>query len=916
MNERLEWLKREFLQRREKNPSFSQRAFATRLGLSPGYVSDLFAEKKPLTPELCERLAVRLGYRHGSLPFLHTGSLAPLLSHIPAVLPDSLVGRQAEFTHALHALCAEEPCRRVALSGYPGVGKTTLALKLALSPQVRRRFTDGVLWLSVGPESDLQRLVTRVALDLKLPIGPGMDPIGAVRRALARGRHLLVLDDVHFREHAETLRLGGAECAHLLTTPYSEIASYFSPGDAVVLQPFSREEALTLVAAEAPAVHGRFAREVEELLGGTAHLPLVLTMVSRHLRRVFGNGSARRCLAAFAQLRASLAASDSEESIRCPIFGSQHTMISLRPLFEPFVRGLNPVLRSALERLGCLPVGPATFPEELAARVAGVSLEGIDELCRAGLLVSASENRLMLPAFVKQALGLAADESEVGCARLIEWAQRFVAENSLRLARVLDEVVVLEEALRKAVPLSKLDEAECLADALRGIYLFQGNRERMDALVATLRQSPDRRISLRGSIYSSLAETNWGDQLAALASLNALIESLSHAECEFEQGPLRLLASNAYVLNQRSTSGGCRLDGTDRHRRIFKSLPASLRSENSQQALLIAGLGELSRNPAKGIRYHQRAFWSSARARKPILALLSAAHLASSLRDLERSAESAAVLRQALASHDLGFLHIAEFSLRRRLAMACLDLGLTDESLTQSSLALENFRKHGSSLELRATLVFLVYLHGEREEDAEQMRWFSRAFRYAELCGDTFVMLDVLHAVWHRAMTRGDVPSARAYWERMEVLAQRVSPFHKHISLRAGVRTLLAEGRAVEARPLAVEALAIAPPFGWVRHICIEALTEVHLALGERACAESVFTLLGPGEDEKINVRKRMARLRLEALFLQQSGRVEEARDKLRCAMFDANAPKFWQRLVETTLAQVEREGSAVGRVG
>lgn len=57
-----EWLRAEYLQRKEKNPNYSIRAFARRLKISAGSLAELLAAKRPLTGNMARRLADELCY--------------------------------------------------------------------------------------------------------------------------------------------------------------------------------------------------------------------------------------------------------------------------------------------------------------------------------------------------------------------------------------------------------------------------------------------------------------------------------------------------------------------------------------------------------------------------------------------------------------------------------------------------------------------------------------------------------------------------------------------------------------------------------------------------------------------------------------------------------------------------------------
>ncbi len=113
--------------------------------------------------------------------------------------------------------------RRVVLWGLGGIGKTTLAQALALDPQVLDRYHNGVLWATVGPESEPRAWLRAWSRRLGLTV-PEDEPVWSLHERVRQAvnapwrRHLLVLDNVWRAEDAEPLLVGGPECGVLLTT--------------------------------------------------------------------------------------------------------------------------------------------------------------------------------------------------------------------------------------------------------------------------------------------------------------------------------------------------------------------------------------------------------------------------------------------------------------------------------------------------------------------------------------------------------------------------------------------------------------------------------------------------------------------------------------------------------------------------
>lgn len=61
-NDYIDWLKKEFLERRSRNFRYSERAFAATLGLSPGFLNLIFQRKKNLSASRAKEVAKQLNW--------------------------------------------------------------------------------------------------------------------------------------------------------------------------------------------------------------------------------------------------------------------------------------------------------------------------------------------------------------------------------------------------------------------------------------------------------------------------------------------------------------------------------------------------------------------------------------------------------------------------------------------------------------------------------------------------------------------------------------------------------------------------------------------------------------------------------------------------------------------------------------
>jgi DNA-binding SARP family transcriptional activator/tetratricopeptide (TPR) repeat protein len=151
---------------------------------------------------------------------------APSVCQLPAALAD-FTGRAADCADLIAAISPDEDqpgVPVVAISGQPGVGKTTLALFAA--HQVRARFPDGQLWVPLAGASARPREPAEVLGELLRALGmPGSaipDEISeravCYRSRLAGRRMLVVADDAASAAQVRPLLPGTAGCALVVTS--------------------------------------------------------------------------------------------------------------------------------------------------------------------------------------------------------------------------------------------------------------------------------------------------------------------------------------------------------------------------------------------------------------------------------------------------------------------------------------------------------------------------------------------------------------------------------------------------------------------------------------------------------------------------------------------------------------------------
>ncbi|MBN6051023.1 SARP family transcriptional regulator, partial [Nonomuraea sp. RK-328] len=296
---------------------------------------------------------------------------------VPAQLPVDLrcfVGRTAELDR-LAAVATGEPAATAAIcaiSGPPGVGKSSLALRWAHLN--RDRFPDGQLYadLSMVDPADAAMILPRFlgALGVQeAEVPSGVEArIGLYRSMLASRRVLVVLDDARGAEQVRPLLAAAPGCMTLITSRSELSGLAVAEGAALVrLDVLPAADARHLLAARLG--EPRLAAEpeaTEQIIHRCGRLPLALAIVAAQL--------AGRTDLPLPEVAADLSRADAD----LEPFAHSDPAIDLRTVFGRSYRDLpEPAIR-LFRRLGRHP-GPH-LPLAAAASLAAVPVDRAREL--------------------------------------------------------------------------------------------------------------------------------------------------------------------------------------------------------------------------------------------------------------------------------------------------------------------------------------------------------------------------------------------------------------------------------------------------------------------------------------------------------------------------------------------------------
>jgi transcriptional regulator with XRE-family HTH domain len=343
---------------------------------------------------------------HRSISFsVYTSPLFDPAIPPPAVDTDGLVGRDELLQQLKQCLRANKRLNISALNGLPGVGKTALARELVYDNEIQQYYCDGILWVGLGLRPNLSGLLGRWGCLLGIPatemalLKGEEERARAIHDVIGMRRMLLVIDDAWMIEEALAFKIGGPNCAYLLTTRIPSVALHFANGATIVVRELDEEDSLKLLARFTPDIVANESDSARSLAQSVGGLPLALTMVGKYLQSQAYSGQPRRMHAALERLRCAkerLQVTMQQAPFEHLTSSSMHTRMSLQDVIGTSVRQLDEAAQRVLSMLSAFPAKPHSFSEEAALAVSNAPVELLDELIDAGLLESAGPEHYTL----------------------------------------------------------------------------------------------------------------------------------------------------------------------------------------------------------------------------------------------------------------------------------------------------------------------------------------------------------------------------------------------------------------------------------------------------------------------------------------------------------------------------------------
>jgi WD40 repeat protein len=170
--------------------------------------------------------------------------------------------------------------------GLGGLGKSVLAAALAHDAAVRQKFTDGIAWLTVGPQPTVTRLqsdLARALVNIPQPFDDSRAGEAWLSERLQDKACLLILDDVRQIEHLEALSVVGERGCLVFTTRDTGRLAMLGAFEQR-LAPLDDAQALALLAAWAGRLPADLPALAVELARECGHIPMALALMGALLQ--------------------------------------------------------------------------------------------------------------------------------------------------------------------------------------------------------------------------------------------------------------------------------------------------------------------------------------------------------------------------------------------------------------------------------------------------------------------------------------------------------------------------------------------------------------------------------------------------------------------------------------------------------
>ena len=175
------------------------------------------------------------------------------------------------------------------ITGAGGFGKTTTVISLCHHPDVNKHFTDGFVFIELGPQATDPSIKLRDIYNLLSGEQCGINiVIQKINQLTSDYYHnlLVIIDDVWHVEDAEPLVKAFSNCKTILTTRMNDIEQYIPTKQSVIIGPMTQHEAITLLTSgviDSSQLSQEDVNLLDELAQDVHLWPLLLSLIRGQL---------------------------------------------------------------------------------------------------------------------------------------------------------------------------------------------------------------------------------------------------------------------------------------------------------------------------------------------------------------------------------------------------------------------------------------------------------------------------------------------------------------------------------------------------------------------------------------------------------------------------------------------------------
>ncbi|GHO46985.1 NB-ARC domain-containing protein [Ktedonospora formicarum] len=419
-----------------------------------------------------------------------------------------LIGREAILAQIVQH-CQNGDGMRLALTGLPGVGKTTLAAALVNEKQIQQAFPAGVLWAELGPQPYIPALLSRWSTLLGINREGGSRKSSqqwreVLRDAIGMRRLLIILDDAWTLEDALACQIGGPCCVYLLTTRLREVASQFAILDSIHLSELDRIQSIEFLTQCAPVLRDVNQEILNKLVQASGGLPLALKLMGTHITVQTRHHQPRRLSTTLTRLQnaSERLQLGLEPDARLPV----GTPLTLQTMIQLSEARLTAAEKQALTALSVFPPKPHSFSEEAALFVTRSTQSTLDRLVDIGLVEVCEDTRYYLHQTIADYARTKQRPSKKQQAErhLIRYVMEYVEQHQEHTSALDQESHIIFTALEIA---QQFHEPECYIQVILHLTRYLHSHVPYDVIFPLLQQAyAYARLSRNAIVQARLAD--------------------------------------------------------------------------------------------------------------------------------------------------------------------------------------------------------------------------------------------------------------------------------------------------------------------------------------------------------------------------------------------------------------------------